>query len=135
MTLYEFMPSLWVGLAFLFFAVFFLSDSRLFLTGCGGALTALCPSLFGVGIFVQAAVFFAYITLVYAACLLKRLFCGGLTVRKAIVLTETDKNGGYILYKGKVLRAYPRDRLYKYHRGDVITAPDTERKTFNAYRI
>ena len=135
MTLFEFMPALWVILSFLFFAVYFLTDMRLFLLGCGGALFALCPALLGGGIFLQTVLFFAYIALVYTACLIKKL-CGYVSgFREAIALTAIDRRGGYILYKGHVRRAYPRDILYEYRLGDVLTVTELSNGMLCAYRI
>ena len=129
------MPALWVILSFLFFAVYFLSDMRLFLTGCGGALFALCPALLGGGIFLQTVLFFAYIAAVYAACLFKRLFTKSSGMRGAVALTAIDRRGGYILYKGRVRRAYPRDILYKYRLGDVLAVTELSNGALCAYRI
>ena len=113
MTLFEFMPALWAILSFLFFAVYFLTDMRLFLLGCGGALFALCPALLGGGIFLQTDSAF----------------------RDAIALTAIDRRGGYILYKGRVRRAYPRDILYEYRLGDVLAVTELSNGTLCAYRI
>ena len=135
MTLFEFMPALWVILSFIFFAVYFLSDMRLFFTACGGALFALCPALLGGGIFLQTVLFFAYIVFVYAACLLKRLIDVDAGFRDAIALTAIDRRGGYILYKGRVRRAYPRDILYEYRLGDVLTVAELPNGALCAYRI
>jgi hypothetical protein len=135
MTLFEFMPALWAILSFLFFAVYFLTDMRLFLLGCGGALFALCPALLGGGIFLQTVLFFAYIALVYAACFLKRLLEVDSAFRDAIALSAIDRRGGYILYKGRVRRAYPRDILYEYRLGDVLAVTELSNGTLCAYRI
>ena len=135
MTLFDFMPSLWLIFAFIFFAVYFLSEMRLFLIGCGGALLALCPSLSGRGIFIQTVLFFSYILCVYGACFIRRLFSDASYFRGAAALTAIDSNGGYILYKGRVRRAYPRDRLYEYAPGDVLAVTELSNGALIAYRI
>ena len=135
MTLFEFMPSLWIILAFIFFVYYFLSDVRLFLIGCGGALTALCPALLGVRIFTQTAAFFVYIGAVCAACFIKRRSGRPARLREATALSKIDCRGGYILYKGRVRRAYPRDMLYEYSPGDVLAVKETSNGVLCAYRI
>lgn len=135
MTLFELMPSVWLILAFVFFAVYFLFDVRLFLIGCGGSLLSLCPALLGAGIFLQTSLFFLYIAFVYALCLIKRLFTGSSAFRGAIAVTRIDCRGGYILYKGRIRRAYPRDRLYEYRLGDVLTVTAMPDGSLCAYRI
>ena len=135
MTLFELMPALWVILSFVFFAVYFLSDMRLFLAGCGASLIALCPALLGGGIFLQTVLFFSYIAAVYALCFLKKLFIKTSRYRDAIALSKIDNRGGYILYKGRVRRAYPRDILYEYRLGDVLTVTELSNGALCAYRI
>ena len=135
MTLFDLMPSLWLVFAFIFFAVYFLSGMRLFLTGCGGALLALCPSLLGRGIFMQTVLFFSYMAFVYCACLIKRMLPGRSCFRGAAALTSIDCNGGYILYKGRVCRAYPHDRLFEYVTGDALAVAELSNGTLCAYRI
>ena len=135
MTLFDFMPTLWIILAFLFFAVYFLSGMRLFLTGCGAALLALCPALTGAGIFIQAVLFFAYIGGVYCACLLKSKCIRSRVRREAIALTAIDRRGGYILYKGRVCRAYPKSRFHKYRLGDVLYVKELSNGSLRACRI
>lgn len=132
MTLFDVMPALWIVFAFVFFGVCLLSDLRVFLIGCGGALFAFCPSALGAGIFLQILSFFFYIGAVYAALLLKR---GGEKRRYAIALTRIDNNGGFIMYRGKVRRAYPRDSLYEYGTGDVLSVVKLSDGTLCAYRI
>ena len=135
MTLFEFMPALWTIFVFIFFVIYFLFDMRLFLVGCGGALLALCPSLLGAAIFIQTAVFFIYVCLVYGVCLIKRLRVKKADPGRAIALTKIDRRGGYILYKGRVRRAYPRDRLYEYVPGDVLAVTELSNGALFAYRI
>ena len=135
MTLFEIMPAVWTVFAFVFFVIYFMSDIRLYLAGCGGALFALCPSLLGRGIFLQTVLFFSYIAFVYALCFIKKLFAKNSCCRGAIALSKINGRGGYILYKGRVRRAYTRDCLYEYNTGDVLTVTELSNGALCAYRI
>lgn len=118
MTLYTLTPSLWAAISFALFVLYLLLDTRLALAGVAATLLSFCAAILGMSMLVQAVSFF-----IYFAVLLLFLLRAGLSkppVKYAIVLCAVDNGGGIIRYKGKNYIAYPRDRLMKYNRGDVL---------------
>lgn len=134
MTLHDLMPAVFLSLAFIFFIVYALSRVRLMLVGCGASFFALCPSLLDLPVFVSVGAYFLYIGFVYAAISISR-HVSDVPETNAIMLNKTDNNGGYILYKGEVRRAVPRDSLYEYALGDVLTVIVLSNGTLCAYRL
>ena len=134
MTLHAFLPSLFLIFAVLFFFIFALSRLRLYLLGCGASFFAFCPAALGLPVAVSVSAFFIYLFVVWLAALIAS-HIKDFTSPKAIALSKTDKNGGYILYRGEVRRAYPRDCLYEYSTGDVFNVILLSDGTLCAYRL
>ena len=133
MTLFDLMPALWLSLAFLFSCAYFISGSRCFLYGSGGAFFALGSAVLCLHIYVQTVLFFGYMLSVLA---LSRI----VSAKKpkpdgAVALTKIDCDGGYILYKGTVRRAYSRDPFFTYEIGDVLEVTLMSDGTLRADRI
>ena len=118
MTLFDLMPSIWLTLAFTLLLSYFISGRRVFLCGCGGAFFALCPAVFCLRIYVLISLFFAYLAVVFTASRINALKNDRFSY--AVALTKIDADGGFILYKGSVRRAYTRDGLAVYRIGDVL---------------
>ena len=133
MTFYELLPALFLIFAFAFFCVYTCLRLSVFLAGCGGCLTALCPALAGCRIRVCVAVFFAYIAAVYAGRLI-RILCGRRAERLAVVTSGTDSRKGRVLYGGRVYPAYSRDALYVYKEGEVLRVREMPDGTLCGYR-
>lgn len=133
MTLFDLMPSLWLTLAFVFLILNLFCERRVFLYGAGGAFFALCPAVLCLRIYVQCSFFFAYMITVFAVSRIARLK----NERKtgAIALTKIDADGGYILYKGGVRNAYPRDPLFVCGIGDVLETELSSDGIIRAYRL
>ena len=118
MTLFDLMPTVWLSLAFIFLCAYFGFGSRCFLYGSGGAFFALGSAVLCLHIYVQTVFFFGYMLSVLA---LSRIVCAQKPKPDgAVALTKIDGDGGYILYKGGVRRAYSRDPFFVCETGDVL---------------
>ena len=134
MTLHDVMPAAFVCLVFVFFALYVLSRMRLMLIGCGGACFAFAFAALDLPVHIQAAAFFIYVALIYCAIFVSRRVPER-TGPNGIALTKTDGDGGYILYRGTVRRACPRDTLYEYSLGDVLYVIVLPDGSLCAYRL
>ena len=113
------MPALWFLLSFSFFAVYLFSRVRVFLLGCGGAVLAFAPSVTGAHIRVQTALFFAYCAAVAVGCLIRRHTPE--KERLGVAVTDIDRSGGFVLFRGKIIKARTRDPYARFTRGQLLS--------------
>lgn len=118
-TVYDVMPSLWFLLSFLFFAVYLFFHIRVFLLGCGAAALAFAPSVTGAPIRVQTALFFIYCAAVAVGCLIKRY--SPEKERFGVAVTDVDRSGGLVLFRGRIIKARTRDPYARFTRGQLLS--------------
>ncbi len=119
MTVFEFMPTLWLCSAFIFFVfltVFGVDNAAVGLSSC---LASLFASLLSLPMSVQCGIFF-----IWSGIILLMSRPSKKKTNTAVAVSKIDRFGGIIKYHGKCREAYARDATHEYMSGDIIKVRD-----------